>query len=91
MSRIKTPGHFIYNEYGIMKETQEPDNSGFAEVQEMKLFSKATKAGMIIMLIAGTIMALLGVVSKPIPNLVAWIFFVGLVISIASTLFVKKR
>ena len=74
-----------------MKETQEPDNSGFAEVQEMKFFSKATKAGMIIMLIAGTIMALLVVVSKPVPNLVAWIFFVGLVISIASTLFVKKR
>ena len=57
----------------------------------MKLFSKATKAGMIIMLIAGTIMALLVVVSRPIPYLVAWIFFVGLVISIASTLFVKKR
>ena len=25
MSRIKTPGHYIYNEYGIMKEIQEPD------------------------------------------------------------------
>ena len=32
MSRIKTPGHYIYNEYGIMKEIQEPDKSQFAEV-----------------------------------------------------------
>ena len=57
----------------------------------MKDFSKATKVGMIIMLIAGMIMALLIVVGKPVPNLVAWIFFAGLVISIASTLFVRKR
>ena len=57
----------------------------------MKSLSKAIKVGMIIMLIAGMIMALLIVVGKPVPNLVAWIFFVGLVISIASTLFIKKR
>ena len=58
---------------------------------EMKDFSKATKIGMIIMLIAGTVMAILVVTSKPVPNPVAWVFFVGLVISIASTLFVKRR
>ena len=29
MSRIKTPRHFIYNEYGIIKETQEPNKVGF--------------------------------------------------------------
>ena len=57
----------------------------------MKDFGKATKVGLIIMLITGTIMALLVVVSKPVPDLIAWIFFVGLVISIASALFVKKR
>lgn len=45
---------------------------------------------MIIMLIAGIIMALLVVISKPVPDLVAWIFFAGLVISIASTLLAKK-
>ena len=56
----------------------------------MKSFSKATMVGMIIMLIAGIIMALLVVVSKPVPDLVAWLFFVGLVISIASALFFKK-
>ena len=56
----------------------------------MKSFSKATMVGMIIMLIAGIIMALLVVASKPVPNLVAWLFFVGLVISIASALFIKK-
>ena len=57
----------------------------------MKRFSKATQVGMIIMLIAGLIMVFLVVVSKPVPNLVAWVFFTGLVISIASTLLVKKR
>ena len=54
-------------------------------------FSNATKAGLIIMLIAGIIMALLVVVSKPVPDLVAWIFFLGLIISIVSALLVKKR
>ena len=57
----------------------------------MKDFSKATQVGMIIMLIAGIVMAILVVVSETVPSFVAWIFFVGLVISIASTLFVKKR
>ena len=56
----------------------------------MKGFSNTTKVGLIIMLIAGIIMALLVVVSKPVPDLVAWIFFVGLVISIVSVLFAKK-
>ena len=32
MSRVKTPRHFLYNEYGIIKETQESDQEGFAEV-----------------------------------------------------------
>ena len=57
----------------------------------MKDDCNATKVGLIIMLIAGFIMALLVVAGKPVPGLVAWIFFVGLVISIVSTLFVKKH
>ena len=57
----------------------------------MKRFSKATAVGLIIMLIAGIIMALLVVLSRPVPDLVAWIFFAGLVISVVSALFVKKR
>ena len=57
----------------------------------MKSFSKATIAGMIIMLVAGMIMAILIVASKPVPSPVAWVFFAGLVISLASALFVKKR
>ena len=57
----------------------------------MRDFNKGTKIGMIIMLIAGIVMAILVVVSEPVPNLVAWIFFAGLVISIASALFAKKR
>ena len=57
----------------------------------MKDFCNATKAGLIIMLIAGIIMALLVVVSKPVPDVVAWIFFAGLIISIVSALFVRKH
>jgi preprotein translocase subunit SecF len=57
----------------------------------MKDFSKATKIGLIIMIIAGLVMALLVIVGESVPDLVAWMFFVGLVISIASTFFVKKR
>lgn len=34
MSRIKTPRHFIYNDYDIIKETQESDKEGFAEVMK---------------------------------------------------------
>lgn len=53
-------------------------------------FSKVTKVGMIIMLIAGAIMAFLVVASKPVPDLVAWIFLAGLAVSIVSAIFVKK-
>ena len=57
----------------------------------MKGFSNATKVGLIIMLIAGIIMAFLVVISKTVPDLVAWIFFTGLIISVVSALFVRKR
>lgn len=66
-------------------------NVYYEEAYEMKDFNNATKAGLIIMLIAGIIMALLVVVSKPVPDVVAWIFFAGLIISIASALFVRKH
>lgn len=61
------------------------------EVNRLKDFSNVTKTGLIIMLIAGIVMALLVVISKPVPDLVAWIFFIGMAISIASVLFIKKR
>ncbi len=66
-------------------------NVFYEEIYEMKDFSNGTKAGLIIMLIAGIIMALLVVVSKPVPDLFAWIFFLGLIISIVFALLVKKR
>ena len=56
----------------------------------MKSFSKATKVGMIIMLIAGIVMVLFVAANKPVPDPVAWIFFAGLVISIISALFIRK-
>ena len=57
----------------------------------MKLLSKAAKIGMYIMPAAGAVMAVLVVISKAIPNVVAWIFFVGMVLSLASVLFSKKN
>ena len=33
MSRVKLRDIFIYNEYDTIKETQEPDQSGFDEVK----------------------------------------------------------
>ena len=57
----------------------------------MKDFSKVTKIGMIIMIIAGIVMAILVVASEPVPDLIAWIFFAGLAISIVSALFARSR
>ena len=57
----------------------------------MKDFSNATKVGLIIMLIAGIIMAFLVVASKPVPNLIAWIFFFGMILSLVSALFIRSR
>ena len=57
----------------------------------MKLFNKAAKIGMGIMLIAGIIMALLVVTGKPVPDPVAWVFFAGLAISVASSLFGRRH
>ena len=56
----------------------------------MRSFNKVAKAGMIIMLTAGMIMALLVVLGRPVPDLAAWLFFVGLAVSVVFTLFVKK-
>ena len=57
----------------------------------MKLLSKAAKIGMYIMPAAGAVMAVPVVISKAIPNVVAWIFVVGAVLSLASALFSKKN
>ena len=80
--------------YSVIITFDSPANQSikwlYEEIYEMIDFSNATKAGLIIMLIAGIIMALLVVVSKPVPDLVAWIFFLGLIISIVSALLVKK-
>ncbi len=80
-------------DYAIIKLKDEKSyaNRNLQRHMIMKDFSKATKIGMIIMIIAGIVMAILVVVSEPVPDLIAWIFFAGLVISIVSTLFVKKR
>lgn len=54
----------------------------------MKQLHKATVAGLLIMVIAGIVMALLG---KPVPDLAAWIFFAGLAVTLVSALFLKQK
>ncbi|EEG79100.1 hypothetical protein [Dethiobacter alkaliphilus] len=48
--------------------------------------NKAAKAGIIIEIIALVIMILLVLFNQPIPDLLFWIFVVGLVIAFAGTL-----
>ncbi|MCR4669793.1 MAG: hypothetical protein K5643_01225 [Saccharofermentans sp.] len=56
----------------------------------MREFNKATKIGFGIMLTALIVMAVFVIISKPVPDPVAWVFFAGMITSIASAFFVKK-
>lgn len=58
---------------------------------EMRFLSNGTKVGLMIMLAAGIAMALIVLVSKPIPDPVALVFFAGVVISIVSAFAGKGR
>ena len=54
--------------------------------------SKGAKVGITIEIIALVIMILLMVFNKTIPSVLSWIFFIGLVIALAGTLFeLSKR
>lgn len=57
----------------------------------MKEFNTGTKAGLGMMLAAGIIMGVLVLLSKPVPDLAAWIFFAGFAVSIVSALLIGKR
>lgn len=57
----------------------------------MKNFNKGVRTGLIIELIAGIVMAILVLVENPIPDLVAWIFIVGLIITLVSSFIAKKN
>ena len=55
-----------------------------------KLSSNA-KIGLIMEVIAGISMIVLVLLDKPIPDLIAWIFFVGLIIAIVPDLLRLKK
>ena len=55
-----------------------------------KLSSNA-KIGLIMEVIAGISMGVLMLLDKPIPDLIAWIFFVGLIIAIVPDLLRLKK
>lgn len=52
----------------------------------MNRISKGAKIGLIIEIIAGIIMAILVIVNKPVPAVVAWLFTIGLVIALVGSL-----
>lgn len=56
-----------------------------------KNISITAKIGLIMQAIAGIGMGVLVLIDKPIPDLVAWIFFVGLVIAIVPDLTRTKK
>ena len=49
------------------------------------------KIGLIMKVIAGISMGILVLLDKPIPDLIAWIFFVGLIIAIVPDLLMRKK
>lgn len=63
----------------------------FTEEVKMMSLSKGTYSGLLIMLIAGIMMALLVVFSRPIPTLIPALFAAGSVIAIVSALVNKRK
>jgi len=57
----------------------------------MNKISKGAKIGLLIELISGVIMAILIITSKPVPTAVAWLFVVGLIITLTSSLMELKK
>lgn len=56
----------------------------------MRNFNSGMKSGLIISILAFIVMIVLVLISKSIPNLVFYLFVVGLVIAIASA-FIKRK
>lgn len=57
----------------------------------MNKISKGAKIGLLIEIISGIIMATSIIISKPVPIVVAWLFAVGLIIVLASSLMEFKK
>lgn len=57
----------------------------------MKSFNNGVKVGIIMEIISGVTMAILVIMGRMIPNVVAWIFMIGLIITIVSSLYSLKQ
>ncbi len=57
----------------------------------MKKLSSGQKVGLLIQLIIGIIMTILVLIEKPIFDFVAWIFFIGIIITLLSSLLLLKK
>ena len=53
--------------------------------------STTGKTGLSIQAIAGIVMGVLALLDKPIPDLLVWLFFAGLIIAIVPDLFFPKK
>lgn len=56
-----------------------------------KKLSSNAKIGLIMEVIAGISMGVLVLLDKPVPGLIAWIFFAGLIIAIVPDLLRSKK
>ena len=54
------------------------------------MFNAVTNIGFSIMLIAIIAMVVLAIINQPIPAFLAWSFFIGMVIAIASAFVMRK-
>ena len=57
----------------------------------MMSLSKGTYSGLLIMLLAGIMMAIMVIFSRPIPTLMPGLFAAGVVIAIVSALINKRK
>lgn len=60
-------------------------------MNDINNISKVTKVGFLIQCIGAITMMILILLNKPVPDVVMWIFSIGLVITLISALFAKKN
>ncbi len=57
----------------------------------MRMFNKITNLGLLTMLVSIGIMALCVIISLPVPDPVAWVFFAGVIVTIASSFYDGRK
>lgn len=67
------------------------DRFEFGGVGMFKGFSNGVKTGLVIMGIAGIIMLLEVLFEKPVLDLVVWLFFLGMAITLISSFVMRRK